>query len=125
MRGLFDRLRADERAGGRVDEVVAIIEHLRALLNTRLGSAVTAPSLGVLDLSDAMTQANGVNALLRSIQATIVEYEPRLTNVSVRHRPASGEPILRFDITAQLARSSRTLRLSTSVRPGGRVDVGT
>ena len=58
------------------------------------------------------------------MRATLLEHEPRLKAVAVRHVPADGELVLRFGIVAQLAsRGGKTLRLSTTVRPGGRVDV--
>ncbi len=48
----------------------------------------------------------------------------RLRSVSVRNVPADGELLLRFDIVAQLvSRRGVTLRMVTTVQPGGRIDV--
>jgi len=122
-RGLLSRVASSAPAG---DEIASIVEHLRVLLNTRQGEAPSAPAFGVLDFSDVVHAMPGAGqALIRSIRATILEHEPRLKNVSVRHVTESGELLLRFEISAQLAdgRASRMLRFATTVRPGGRFDV--
>jgi type VI secretion system protein len=102
-----------------------VVQHLRALLNTRRGEAPSAPSLGVVDFSDlAGVYPGGPQQIAASMRATLLEHEPRLKAVSVRPLPFDGDLVLRFDIVAQLAtKGGRTLRLSTTVRPGGRVDV--
>lgn len=123
-RGLLSRI-AGER--GSADEVESIVEHLRVLLNTRQGEVIAAPTFGVVEFSDVVHAMPGaVPSLVKSIRATILEFEPRLRNVSVRHVSEDGDLLLRFEISAQLAnqRSGRTLRFATTVRPGGRFDVG-
>jgi type VI secretion system protein len=124
-RGLLARIASGAPPG---DEVDAILEHLRVLLNTRQGEAVCAPSYGVVDFTDVVHAMPGATqALVRSIRATILEHEPRLRNVTVRPAGEEGELVLRFEISAQLAsqRSGRTLHFSTTIRPGGRYDVST
>jgi type VI secretion system protein len=122
-RGLLYRV----ASGGRSPDLEeSIVQHLRVLLNTRRGDAASAPELGTLDFSDVVHALPGaVQALLQSIRATIAQHEPRLKNVNVRHVADPGELALRFEISAQLARpgAARALRLTTTVRPGGRVDV--
>jgi type VI secretion system protein len=95
------------------------------LLNTRKGDAVCAPEFGVTDFVDMVYAFPGsVQQLVKSIRTTILEYEPRLQNVNVRHIPEEDSLTLRFEISAQLvSEPNRTLRVSTMVRPGGRVDV--
>ncbi len=108
------------------DEVASVVAHLRVLLNTRRGDAVTVPEFGVLDFSDVAGEfPAAIPALAKSIRATILEFEPRLRNVAVRHLPDEHALTLRFEIQAQLAgdRTSRALRLATTVRPGGHIDV--
>ncbi len=121
-RGLLSRI----SQAGPTDEVESVLEHLRVLLNTRQGEAPCAPSFGVLDLSDVVHSFPAAYAdLAQAIRATIMEYEPRLRSVTVRHIPDDGL-ILRFEIGAQLAgpRGDRGVRFATTVRPGGRYDVG-
>ncbi len=118
------------RLGGRdptpVDPVESVGEHLRVLLNTRRGDSVTAPEFGILDFADVVHEfPGGIQQLAKSIRSTVLQYEPRLRNVSVRHVPDENLLSLRFEITAQAAdgRTTRTLRFATTVKPGGRVDV--
>jgi type VI secretion system lysozyme-like protein len=119
-RGILSRIAGQT---GPVDEATAILEHVRALLNTRRDSSVCVPSLGVVDFTD-IALPGGVDQLARSIRQTLLEHEPRLRSVSVRNVPAEGELLLRFDIMAQLAsRRGVMLRMVTTVRPGGRIDV--
>lgn len=125
-RALLSRIAG--RDASRPDEVGAIVAHLQVLLNTRRGDSIAAPDYGILDFSDVANEfPAAIPALARSIRATILEYEPRLKNVSVRHLPDEHALTLRFEIQAQLAagRTSRSLRLATTVRPGGHVDVAT
>jgi type VI secretion system lysozyme-like protein len=113
------------RGGGPVDEVESIVAHVRALLNTRAGDSPCAPGLGISDFSDIVhTFPGGIQQLAASMRATILENEPRLRTVAVRHVPGEIPLVLRFEITAQpLTRGARSLRIATTVRPGGRVDV--
>lgn len=122
-RGLLSRIASGSSPG---DEAESILEHLRALLNTRRGDAVCAPGYGVVDFTDVVHDMPGATqVLVSSIRATILEHEPRLRNVTVRAVGGDDELMLRFEISAQLAgeRSGRTLRFTTLIRPGGRYDV--
>jgi type VI secretion system protein len=121
-RALLSRISGDDTS----DAVRSIVAHLQVLLNTRKGDAVCAPEFGVVDFIDMVHSFPGsIQQLVKAIRATILEYEPRLKNVTVRHVPEEDSLTLRFEISAQLAndRSNRMLRVSTTVRPGGRYDV--
>lgn len=107
-------------------DIASIVSHLCALLNTRQGAAPCSPGFGVVDLVDMVHSFPGAGPqLARTIRSTIIEFEPRLRNVSVRHVPDEHGLVLRFEISAQLAqgRAGRTLRFATTVSPGGRYDV--
>jgi type VI secretion system protein len=108
------------------DEERSILGHLQSLLNTRQGDAPCVPGYGVIDFADVVHGFPGtILQLSKSIRATILEFEPRLKNVMVRHVPDETLLTLRFEISAQLARAkgNRMLRVNTTVRAGGRVDV--
>jgi predicted component of type VI protein secretion system len=79
----------------------------------------------VPNFADIVHTFPGAKRLLASaIRETILEHEPRLSAVAVRHVPTEDVLVLRFEILAQRAgRGGRSVRLSTTVRPGGRVDV--
>ncbi|MCC7540818.1 MAG: type VI secretion system baseplate subunit TssE [Deltaproteobacteria bacterium] len=124
-RGLLSRIKAgaDSRP---LDEVESITDHLRALLNTRIGESATAPEFGVIDISDLLHNfPDAVGILQRSIRQTILHYEPRLKNVSIRHVTTDDQLMLNFEIVAQLARkgSRGVIRFHTHVKPTGAVDV--
>lgn len=123
-RGLLSRI--GEPTLGPVSEAQAVLAHLRVLLNTRQGDAPSVPLYGVIDFNDIVHGIpTNVPQIVDSIRNTIVEHEPRLTNVKVCHVPDDGPVVLRFEISAELShgRSSRTLRFNTTVQPGGRIDV--
>jgi type VI secretion system protein len=123
-RGLLSRLNAG--AAKELDENDSITAHLRVLLNTRKGEAITAPGFGIVDFTDLVHGFPvSIQTLLQSIRATVLEYEPRLKNVTVRHAPSDNPLLLRFEITAQLAGKGTkgTLRFQTQMSAGGQVDV--
>ena len=126
-RGLLSRIEAGaSSSGGRPDASESIAEHLRVLLNTRMGEAVTAPRFGVVDFTELVHGfPASIQVLQQSIRATILEFEPRLKTVTVRHTPDENPLVLRFEITAQLAEkgSRGGLRFQTSVGPGGNIEL--
>jgi type VI secretion system protein len=118
MRGLLDRL-GDAR---RIDPLESIVEHLRALLNTKTGACVTVPEFGVVDFTDIVHDIpTSINKLQDSIRQTILEFEPRLRNVTVRFVPGTDPLKLNFEVSARLADDKRrVLRFETSLEAGGR-----
>jgi type VI secretion system protein len=126
-RGLFAKLRSAGRSSAReIDTVDSILEHLRALLNTRKGDSASAPDFGVHSFIDLVHNFPGAaQIMLRSIKSTVLGYEPRLKNVNVRHLPEEDPLLLRFEITGQLADANdkRTLRFNTQISAGGRTKV--
>ena len=103
-------------------DIESIVEHLRFLLNTRIGEAVTAPDYGIEDLSD-LTHAfpEAADIWKRSIRATIEKYEPRLSSVRVRHAETDDPLVVAFEISARLTHGDKRtpLRLQTQVDPKG------
>jgi type VI secretion system protein len=102
------------------------VEHLRDLLNTRQGEAVTVPDFGVIDFTDLVHNfPDAIQLLQRSIRATILQYEPRLKNVVVQHVRDEDVLVLKFQISAQVAtRTGRGgVRFETQLRAGGQVTV--
>lgn len=127
-RGLLSRIEMSSRSGVRDggDLPEAIAAHLRVLLNTRQGDAATAPAFGLIDFTDLVHSLPGsIPSLQAAIRSSILEFEPRLKNVSVRYLPDSEPLILKFEITAQpIEQGARgLLRFRTQVAPGGKVEV--
>ncbi len=127
-RGLLGKLAARDGRGLRGgSEVDSVLEHLKALLNTRQGEAPTAPDFGVVDFTDLMHNfPEAIRHLERSIRASVLAYEPRLKNVHVTHIKDEERPLeLRFQITATLVgRNGRgNVRIETRMEPGGKFQV--
>jgi len=123
-RGLLSRIAASGPSARTSDEVESVVEHLRALLNARCGQAPAASSFGLPDFTDLMHGLpSSLPLLQRAIRDSILEYEPRLKNVGVRHVPDEDAPVLHFEITARLATENRLVKLQTRVLAGGKFDV--
>jgi type VI secretion system protein len=121
-RGFLSRLGTGER---KPDEVRSIIDHLRVLLNTRVGDAVTVPEYGLSDFSEIVHNfPEAIGHIQQSIRKTVLEYEPRLQNVSVRFIETDNPLELQFEIVARLADNKRSIvRLKTQVESSGRFSV--
>ncbi|AYO06005.1 type VI secretion system baseplate subunit TssE [Vibrio parahaemolyticus] len=107
--GFFDRLDAGIEATAfqghvSVEDVLrSIKDNLVNVLNTRTGSAQSAPLLGLIDFNDASLDALDLAIRIkRSIHACIVQYEPRLSAVSVASYVDEHPLSLGFTIEAQL-----------------------
>src|SRR5690348_17126261 len=104
-RGLLSRLDATGlRATRALDEHDSIVEHLRVLLNARRGGSPSCPDFGIPDFSDLVHNFPGaIQVLQRAIRETILAYEPRLRQVTVRHIPDDEPLVLKYEIIAQPA----------------------
>lgn len=102
--------------------VRSIVEHLAVLLNTRAGEAVTVPDYGLQDLTDVVQELpEGIHTIQQGMRAIILKYEPRLSNVSVRHMPDDTSLVLRFEVVARVKDAKRSLiRLQTAMKADGR-----
>ena len=127
-RGLLSRIAggAQVRSERSEDLASSIGEHLRVLLNTRQGNAATAPMFGLVDITDLVHSfPKSIPALQTAIRSTILDYERRLRNVTVRHLSEGDPLVLNFEITAQTNDRSDvgTLRFRTQITPNGKVHV--
>lgn len=128
-RGLLSRLTATSVNDARPNnELESIVEHLKALLNTRQGESPSVPDFGVVDFTDLVHNfPEAIQTLQRCIRTTILQYEPRLKNVVVQHVRDDEVLVLKFQITAQLqnkgGRSGGAVRFETQLRAGGHISV--
>jgi type VI secretion system protein len=124
-RGLLSRLGAGSPR--RSDPLTEIAEHLRALLNTRLGSSAASSDFGIVDFNDVVhLNASAVPRITASIKQAIQQFEPRLKNVSVAPvADDDGGNGLKLEISAQLVdpANRRGFRLQARLLPGGKVDL--
>jgi len=120
-RTLCERLMSTGRdllvASGRVDRAAvteSIMRNLRVLLNSRAGCCETRRDYGMPDFNDVATRfPDAIPAISRAIRAQIENFEPRLTNVSVRHVADQSNPLaLAFDIAVTLTLEDGSERMS-------------
>jgi type VI secretion system protein len=125
-RGLLSRL-DDSHGGSRAPDVTeSIIEHLKVLLNARQGGSATVPRYGLVDFNEVVHHfPTAIQRLQQEIRATVLEYEPRVKNVTVRHLPTEDPLTLQFEITAQPSEKGArgTLKFRTQMSAGGKLDV--
>jgi type VI secretion system protein len=109
----------------------AVLDHLQKLLNTRLGSVLTAPDYGMIEMGEVLHEfpvAMGV--MQRSIKNTILKYEPRLKNVQVRAVDGDedvSKMFVYFEVSAQLIYPNgdrQPIRFSTTVDESSNVKIG-
>lgn len=122
QRGLLSRLGSGRRENAPLESVM---DHLRDMLNTRLGSAPSCPEYGIIDFADVCHEVpEAIGTIQQSIRATIQKFEPRLRNVSVRYVPTDDPLTIRFEVVARLTNAPRTtVRFSTALNSGGNVTV--
>lgn len=121
-RGLLSRLATGSR---KADTVSSVVDHLANMLNTRVGESVTVPDYGLVDFSDVChNMPEAIGAIQQSIRATILKYEPRLRNVSVRFVPSEDPLKVQFEVVARLADTRRSVvRLRTALNAGGHMSI--
>lgn len=129
---LLERLRAIEKNPERREStnpnrlVDSIMNHLSRILNTRQGSALTVPDLGVPDFTNlpGESDAESVQEIERAIRRVIRKYEPRLVQPRVEYIAKDDLTIsLRFRISAVLAEDRIPVVFNTAVSDSGRVVV--
>ncbi len=124
-------LASNERAFYRGEDLEAAVgDHLKQMLNTRLGSSLTAPDFGIVELSELISDfPEAMGVMQRAIKHTILKYEPRLKNVQVRPiQPDEDESqmFVYFEISAQLVYPNgdrQPVRFSTAVDESTNVTV--
>ena len=88
---LLERLSRYEKDSGSTSayhssqDVQSVVNHLRRLLNTRVGSASIGDDYGIPDLTNVIGSEHSqtVTELRQNIQQAINKYEPRLQNVKI------------------------------------------
>jgi len=104
----------------------SVLQHLQAMCSTRLGSVPIRPDYGLPDISEMVHSfPDAIDAIARALTHTIEKYEPRLTNVVVRHVPSNiVELVVRFEITAHIADFKHSpVRFETSIDGSRRMRV--
>jgi len=131
-RSLFERLKHPQlesrrTAEGSLEEMVEdILRHLRQMLNSRQGSALTALDYGVPDLTESLRQFPASRGdIEEALRVSIEKYEPRLRDVTVSFSEDEDVLVLRFEVRARVATSDDDAGVwfLTRIDSDGRIDV--
>jgi type VI secretion system protein len=105
----------------------SILQHLQVMCSTRLGSMLVCPDYGLPSVSEMVHSfPDATSAIADALVRTIEKYEPRLTNVRVRHLPPDPSSlVIRFEISAVVrgTGADTPLRFKTSIDASRRVTV--
>ena len=111
---LFERLEADAphrtltQAPDPQQILASIKRNVSQLLNSRLGEAMSAPELGLIDFNDATLGSHDLALQIKlAIRQCLEKYEPRLDQLDIRYMPDSDSPLnILFHITASIKASA-------------------
>jgi type VI secretion system protein len=133
QRTLLERLRKPDPAGTRSLHVAStevfdsILENLQAILNTTQGNCLTDASYGLPHLTTVRSaMPHSIGGYEAAIRTAIQRFEPRLSNVRVRHAPGSESRFeLRFEISGLIVdEEARTsVRFETYAGENGRMEI--
>lgn len=121
---------ASERSPGSSDvsELMdSILRNLRHVLNSRADCCVSRPDFGMPDFNDLVGKfPDALSIISAAVRRQIEEFEPRLTNVTVRHVPDRSNPLrlaFRIHATLLLEDGSQRLAFDTVLNNNGYVNV--
>ncbi|WP_019280797.1 type VI secretion system baseplate subunit TssE [Vibrio anguillarum] len=108
--GFFERLEAGTKPMSLTqgpnawDVLQSIKRNVSNILNTRMGEAQSAPTLGLVDFNDATLETLDLSLRIKlAIQSCLDVYEPRLRNIVIRSESGVFSPLmLRFHIVAEI-----------------------
>ncbi len=102
----------------------SVVEHIQRLLETRKGSLVHLPDLGLPDIGDLFRRLPGsANEIQAEMESLIGNYEPRMENVKVQFQEFdAARARVRFRVTGSLRGIGR-IQLESSFFPNGRGEV--
>ncbi|ASU23659.1 lysozyme [Vibrio qinghaiensis] len=108
--GFFERLEAGTKPMSLTqgpnawDVLQSIKRNVSNILNTRMGEAQSAPTLGLVDFNDATLETLDLSLRIKlAIQSCLDAYEPRLRNIVIRSESDAFSPLmLRFHIVAEI-----------------------
>jgi len=108
--------------------MASVLEHLKALLNTRQGSALIAEDLGLPDFTNMIRSFDEMtyDELARHIEQVVEKYEPRLTQTRIEVLPKDDKVLkLKFKIEGKLRVPNADMDISfeTVVDPEGKIDL--
>lgn len=101
--------------------ILSVLDNMQRILNCRAGTLSHLPDYGLPDMSEILQGLPGsAHALLTTLSATLLKYEPRLKSINVVLLPQSAPGHLEYAIEAEL-KGLGLVRYGTAFMPEGRV----
>lgn len=109
-----------EQVSDRDRRILSVMDNMQRILNCRAGTLAHLPDYGLPDLSVIhQGMAAGSHSLIRQTEATLLRYEPRLSQLRVELMPQPRPGQLAYFIHAQLP-DSGWIRFDGVFSPEGR-----
>lgn len=119
---------ARESGGGAEALVASVSDHLRRILNTRQGTALTDPEYGLPDFSELPGHfaSPETEALQETICKVVEKFEPRLKDVTVGFESNAKDHLaVRFSLSGTIVHEQERIPLHLLTRMvGGKWEVG-
>lgn len=131
---LFDRLESSEKNrqsySTKLDEAKlyrSIMSNVQSMLNVRQGSVLALDDYGMPDFSQLVSIfPDAINKIRAAIRAFIIDYEPRLKNISVIFVEDPDQPLrLTFQVVGDvyLRDSKQKLKFNTILTGAGQATI--
>ncbi|MDR3428727.1 MULTISPECIES: type VI secretion system baseplate subunit TssE [Silvimonas] len=101
--------------------IISVMDSMQRILNSRAGSLSHLPDYGLPDLTTIYRELPAsAHKLKRTIEATLIKYEPRLRSIEIELQPMDEEAILSYTLVCHLRRAG-LVRFGTWFSPEGQV----
>lgn len=101
--------------------ILSVLDNLQRILDSRAGSLSHLPDYGLPDMGQVLQGLPAAaHGLIGALTHTLLEYEPRLAELSVRLLPQSRPGQLEYSLEVRL-KSGEQATFGTTLAPEGRV----
>lgn len=100
---------------------LSVLDNVQRILNCRAGTLAHLPDYGLTDMGQILQGLPGTaHTLMRTLQDTLLKYEPRLAAISIQLLPQVQPGYLDYALEARL-RSGEQVSFGTTLAPEGKV----
>ncbi|MCW8278242.1 type VI secretion system baseplate subunit TssE [Pseudomonas sp. PCH199] len=100
---------------------LSVLDNVQRILNSRAGALAHLPDYGLTDMSQILQGLPATaHALMKTIEGTLLRYEPRLAAISVEMLPQVLPGHLEYTLQVQLD-NGKQVDFGTTIAPEGKV----
>lgn len=100
---------------------LSVLDNMQRILNSRAGTLAHLPDYGLPDMGQILQGLPATaHGLMRSMQETLIRYEPRLTAVNIQLLPQTQPGHLEYSLDVQL-KSGRQVMFGTTLAAEGKI----